>query len=358
MQDGKSDNLGENIFIVPVSVPPQYDNFGMRSRDLTIITHHHHYGNNMMPNSAGIMPLLQAAQMQEALMATQTLLLEQRNFTKALVRETQRLLDSKENDVSSAVIEDMRDKKSLISNHQNVEDALYEILEDKRQLNEEKSNLKEKEMSSKGIDEEMKKNLIAIEKSIEKQLHFDNEPPFTLYGKVPGMLENGIICAPVIFTIRNDIWRDRVRYIIQNHYYNNNTGRLEFEKNQENNNMAVVVLYNSKKEPIELLVIYQISLETYLFKMHEQFSDIKRMIDVIVDRTIKIFNLIHLDKYFIIFEPRITNKTPLVINKTGEMLGDLIKIKPVLSFSRKEQRFSLKTYLDNINETTLHIDGE
>jgi hypothetical protein len=142
---------------------------------------------------------------------------------------------------------------------------------------------------------------------------------------------------------------------MKEYFLDNRTNILKRENNQENDNMAIVILNDSSKTPVELLVIYQVPLATYLYA-HNDDNSInqvfkKNIVHKLVTLLIDSFSLSSLlDRYFIIGEPALDNdKVPFVLNNSEyNTLADLIKIKPVLSFGKKEQYVAITTYQDFI----------
>jgi hypothetical protein len=329
MQDDKLNN--ENLVIIPM---PMFDNNDFnRGRDLTFITHNHYgMGNNMMQQNSQQMQMIA---MQQALFTTQALLIEQR---KSFMKEARQLLETQNNLNPVGAIEDKNNEVKAIA-------AEYEIVNDEQQKNDEKIIVKENKMDR--VDEQEKREIF---KSIDKQMSSNNEPPYFLQGSVSGTQEGMIITAPIIFTLRNNIWRDRVRYVMKEYYYDSQTHELKREKNQENNSMVVILFYNAKKEPIELLVIHEISLEDYLDKdncityilANNNSVIIRKLLTLIKDT----FDLSTLHRCHIIAEPIINNdNAPFLLNNSDNgFLADMIKIKPVLSFGKKEQCISVYTY--------------
>jgi hypothetical protein len=137
---------------------------------------------------------------------------------------------------------------------------------------------------------------------------------------------------------------------MKEYYYDNKSKKLRKENNQENNSMAVVVLYNSNKVPVEVVVIYQLELKEYLNdakndnKLSGKYFEAINMISKFIPVVMESFG-INLEKYFVICEPVIDSNTPVVIDsQEGNMLADLVKIKPVLSFTKDDQRISVRLF--------------
>jgi hypothetical protein len=141
---------------------------------------------------------------------------------------------------------------------------------------------------------------------------------------------------------------------MKDYYYDNNIESIKHFKNQSNENAVIVILYNSKKEPIELVTISHLELKEYT-ATREEFIEFKNSdvtilsLNRLVNKVIKSFNL-GLTHYFHLYEPKIDMETPRIIMQkdNNAFKADAVKLKPVLSFCKKDQLITFDTYCRSI----------
>jgi hypothetical protein len=308
---------------------------------LTII--HHNYFGNGQNNPYQDTTAMQMLEMQNAMLQTRMLLEEQRKV-QALLGNSMRAIG--EAHLNTVGIEDNGKIKNSnrLTDMRDAIDGVYEIVED------DKEKLIEEEKNMSGI--EQSERLTVIRESISQQIKSDKEPPFFVEGKVTGLVENSEIFAPVIFTIRNNLWRPRVRHIIKEYYHDKNTGFLKKAPNQSNNDGVIVILYSSKMEPIEIIVISRVSLLTYtgddeVFARYHAKDNNMLGFNKLINTTVKSFG-IGLKNYHHLYEPTIdSSDIPQVLmaqQSKDSFKADIMTFIPVLSFAKKEQSVILETY--------------
>jgi hypothetical protein len=195
-----------------------------------------------------------------------------------------------------------------------------------------------------------------IKNSIRKQIENERQLPYTIKGCAKGTKENMIVSAIVVFTIRDDFWRDRVRHVMKKLYLNSHDGVIKLP-NQQNRLSVIVVLFNKDIRPIEIIAIVQDTLENYLseegiWSNNERCKEEIFSIESIINSICTNYN-IPLNNFHIMIEPELSNASPFVLTYKGDVgiTADLIKIRPVLSFKRDEQRITIDTY----NRSLFHI---
>jgi hypothetical protein len=318
------DNISSLVPLLPFMHNPQ----------LTFISNHN-YGNAGMQNPfmTGPMQIAQLNSIQQGLVQTQKLLLEQRKVTLAIAQEAQRLLGNADQKAEAIQIENKNydvKKESIVNN---AIDASYEIIQEEK----EKPKMTEKE------DETYEKIL----QSIKRQADNNRELPYILRGTVNESDER-VIASPIIFTVRNELWRERVRFALKESCYDAKTDSFYREPNQINWDAVFVLLYTDKRDPEEILLICPFEVKQYLYpddvfkSIVDNFflTDLEKLLIIIKKK----FD-IALNHYFFILEPIIDDKSPYVLSKKDDksMKADIIKIKPVFSFKVKEQRITFDT---------------
>jgi hypothetical protein len=280
----------------------------------------------------------QTMALQMVMMQTQKLLLEQKRIATAIAQEEHKLLQS---DVKPNVNE--IEYKPI--------EASYEIVHETEE---------DKKMTINTDTDKSSNNEMIIE-SIKRQIANDKEVPYIMQGRLT-VSEDEVVVSPVVFTVRNDLWRERVRYALKESYYNEEANTLIREEKQTNNDSVFVILYNAKCEAVEMLMIGKIPINQYcrtdkdvnnFSSIYNQvFGDLKHLALVIKNN----FN-IPLDHYFAVIEPELTKKSPYVIAKYDDksMMADVMKIKPLLSLDIKEQRITFDTYYRGIFRERFHV---
>jgi hypothetical protein len=326
-----------------------------RGRDLTFITNHNNFYGDQQYNPMASLRDAQMLEMNKCLMQANLLLLEQRKINEVLL------------EASLKQIEDGRQSNNLqIENKEADADGIKKciggdivdteyVIEDSDDISSVNSNKEKEEMAEETVGKKASPELTRIWDSIGKQLKNDNTPPYYLEGSITGTVPGNVIFAPVIFTVRNPIWRDRVRYIMREVFYNKNTRTFRRKENQENNLSVIVVLYNNKVEPVEIVVISQIGLKDFMKSSVNASSilgnDINTTVSInkLVSFMTKTFKL-GFSHYFHTVEPILNEDTPKVLSRDGntEYMADIVHIKPVFSFTKKEQCYSMDTYKSSI----------
>jgi hypothetical protein len=241
-------------------------------------------------------------------------------------------------------------------------DVPYEIID------EEKENKAPPESHGGNTQEEDMvdgKQFKQISNSLEKQIDSMNAIPTVLELTASGSKEGVNIFAPVIFTIRNQIWRDRTRYIMKEYFSDKKQKIVIPKQNQENPPCAIVVLHNKEKKPVDIVVIMQMELEHYLaddesFSNHYESIKYNSGNSFIASRLVNLIARdfsIDFNDYHLIFEPIIdSDKTPSILNYKGcdDMAADVIRVKPVLSFVRDIQAITVGTYVSRYFTIPIH----
>jgi hypothetical protein len=327
---------------LPVFVP------GARGGDLTII-------QNFQCDPRMIQQQMYANQQQEAVQAMmigQRLMLERMELQNAAMR--QRLTLSQKG--IDEHVQQLEDKQSP-QTHKTPSsiDVPYEIID------EGKETKASPELPGENVQEEENmvdgKQFKQISDSLEKQIASMNAVPVVFELTADGSTENVNTFSPVIFTIRNQIWRDRTRYIMKEYFSDKKRKVVVPKQNQENPPCTIVVLHNKEKKPVDIVVIMQMEMDHYLsddesFINHSQsikyFSGKTFIVSRLVNLIVRDFS-IDFKHYHLIFEPIIDNeKTPAILNHQqtdDSMAADVIRIKPVLSFSRDIQAITVGTYV-------------
>jgi hypothetical protein len=318
-------------------------------RNLTIVQHYHAPPQGPYDMYADQRMRLQMAAMQ------QRLLMESQNFVAEQMRQIKAVKDSlasialegSKNDAGIKAIEDKNEDGNLHKiNHGPSIDASYEIISGGEDKIEEKNGM--------GID--CAKVKAEIRNSIERQIASNEAVPFVMECSSPGTVEGKILWAPVVFTVRNGFWRSRVRYIMQENYYDKASKAIIRQENQQNDNAVIVVFYNKKKEPVEILAVIKLgnAEEDYMY-----FSYDDKGLCKLVNTVVKIFDL-GLKNFNVFLEPDTSNPSipDIVYGNDGECAADLIKIKPVLSFAKKEQVMTAQMYAEYIRGFDLNRERE
>jgi hypothetical protein len=320
--------------------------------DLTIIQHHYNFNNNPFINNGPNMgnSQMMMLEMNRAMIETQRLLLEQRKID-LFESTTKAALGQAHGDSPGIEYKGGKEEDNIITHNKNDKaiEGTYEIVDENKQPN---NQGEEKVKMENHIEEETK--LDEINKSISRQIKSDSEPPYFVEGKIVGITEGSIVFAPVVFTVLNEIWRDRVRYIMRECYYDNTLKSIKRLKNQSNESAVIVILYNSKIEPVEMLSISQLGIKEYMCNRVE-FNELKNTdltilsLNRLVNTVIKSFG-IKLTNYFHLYEPCIKEDTPYVLiqKDNNAFKADAVRLKPVLSFDKKEQLVSFDTYCRSI----------
>jgi hypothetical protein len=314
-------------------------------KDLTFISNNYYLGQNpMQQNNPMMNNNLQMIEMQRAMLQTQMLLFEQRRLLQGVITSE----GNKRQQLHSNENLQIEHSETIIQNNKNdkIIDVNYKIIEDDKTTKEE-----EKEAMGNTIEEEEKYK--DIQKSLTEQINSNKTVPYLVNGKLQGSTEGSIIYSPIVFTVRNTIWRDRVRFAVQNINTNHKDKFRKEYDNQENLPSVIVVLHNANKIPVEILAITQIDLEIYsdnisIFKSFVSKEDSSEpLLNNLVNVITNSFGIKNLSQYFQIFEPCIESSDipPVIMAKddTG-MLSDVMRIKPVLSFGKKEQLITFGTY--------------
>jgi hypothetical protein len=310
-----------NSYGAPMNVPQVL-------RDLVIVHNHENpYRDGNAFNNGGA----QMVQLLAAVVAEQRVLLEEhRTMRNEALKLAEMVITEKNNLIGT-------EKENLqIADNSNVniqaDNASYEILDGEN-----------KEMANEVSNSDRIKN------SILGQIQSGRRLPYYAEGRAKGMKENMIIFAPIVFTIRDDFWRDRVRCIIKKDYADSNGGMRRLP-NQQNNPAVIVVLYNKNIYPIEIIAVIQDSLESYLSEEGIQTQSGKYRekifsIESIIYHMRNNYN-IKLHDFHIMIEPELKDAPPFVLIHKGNtgITADLIKIRPVLSFTKEEQRIAIETY--------------
>jgi hypothetical protein len=143
-----------------------------------------------------------------------------------------------------------------------------------------------------------------------------------------------------------------------------NKKHLKKKANQQNDSTVIVVLYNNKKQPVEILAITQIDFDTYISDDLEFTSYIESkanfMIDNLVHFAIKTFGINNLNKFSTLYEPIVGedyDKKPILITKRKSeftFLADTMKVKPVLTYGKKDLRIALDIFRRAIRVRNIH----
>jgi hypothetical protein len=332
-----------------------------RGRDLTFITNHNnnYYGNQQF-NPMASMRDIQMLEMNRCLIEANALLLEQRKVNAVLLKASlQQLKDgSNQNNLqieNKEAVADGEIKQIDMDVEFVVEDS---AVPEKTIINKEKEKMME---VGSELEEKTLQRIKAIKESVEKQIKSNDVPPYYIESNIAGNTPGGVISAPVIFTPRTNIWRDRVRYIMKEMYYNEKTNSFRRKENQENDLSAVVVLYNTKITPVEIVVISQMKMKDFLDKdidlsgVHiSPNSTTHTSMNKLVNIVSKAFAL-GLRYYYQTAEPVITGDTAKVLIREGDdgFMADIVRLKPVFSFSKTEQIYSLGTYRNSVFKVSI-----
>jgi hypothetical protein len=282
-------------------------------------------------------------EMQKAMLETRLLLAEQRNFQEKISSSMRALGEAY---LNTAKIEDNKVKDcNKLTDMRDAIDGVYEIVDEDTV----KPIEEEKDMSN----IEQSEKLAVIAESISNQIKMDNTEPFFVEGKVTGPSEDTIVFSPIIFTVRNRLWRARVRHVLKSYYFDTTTNSLKIAKKQLNDDAVTVVLYNSKLEPVEIVVISIVPLATYICSDEAFGSVVKRDVTMIslnklVNTVAKSFGL-KLKYYHHLYEPELkSSNTPKVLTPEDiteeHYKADIMTFTPVLSFDVKEQSVIFETY--------------
>jgi hypothetical protein len=225
-------------------------------------------------------------------------------------------------------------------------DAPFEIIDNKKETKIDIEEEEENTMDKIEITELEKYE--EIQKSLVKQINSDNVLPIVVDLKYPS--GNSVITTPIIFTIRNDFWRSKVRFIMNNVYKDK-----FIVKDDDNIHIPptiTIVLYNAEKQAVEIVVIMPMKITNYLSN-DETFNEILNKIckkdgNYISDSCIKLICKsfgISLRTYYILIEPLLIGKNiPPTSSNERNIIADYLRIKPVLSFDVDSQRISIDTY--------------
>jgi hypothetical protein len=345
---------GNNPFLPPLPVGGPGDMPGSSlivGGDLHFTTHVH--GNNQFAQNpmGNVMLQQQMTLMQQAMVQNQVLLEEQRRLQEELTQNSVKRLKAYSNDIrqlltelatdkgdipTTPLIDNIPDKTIHLGKPQGVIDAPFEIIK------EEEPNKVKKETKDKG--EEILDNIEikeleiyeAIQKSLTKQINSDDEPPY--YVKLNIDSNDNKAELPVIFAVRNDCWRKKVRFVLREMYKGVKPSSI------------LTVLYNGEKEAVEIIMITKMAIDEYTGNydtfekciLNTNISLYRKQI-VLVCKDIGISSLRH---FYVLFEPEIDNNTPMLLtnNEDGHYLADHIKIMPVFTSVREVQRICIDLY--------------
>jgi hypothetical protein len=336
-----------------------------RGRDLTFITNHNNFYGEQQYNPMSSLRDAQMLEMNQCLMQANMMLLEQRKINAVLLEASLKQIgDGRQ--VNNLQIESKEEETDGRIKRIGVDvvDAEY-VVEDSSETKPINSNKEKEKMVGENTNSKDTPALNKIWDSIGKQLKNDNAPPYYLEGNITGTVPGKVVFAPIIFTVRNPIWRDRVRYIMREVYYNKNTRTFRRKENQENNLSVIVVLYNSKVEPVEIVVISRIELRDFMRSSANTSSISANGANTAISLNKLVFSMsktfkISLSHYFHTEEPILDDNTPKVLSREGntEYMADIVRVKPVFSFSKKEQCYSISTYNTSIfRKSIFEIDN-
>jgi hypothetical protein len=322
--------------------------------EITLIQNYN-YGNGMPSGNNMQMTHVQLAAIQEGVLNAQNMLLEQRRINQAIAQEASRLLiearkellQSKDNLIDSknkitAQIENKSESGEKIKTNDAI-DVSYEIIK----KDEEEKKMEKKEES----DVTSNGNGKIIIESIESQMKSDKQPPHLMMGRVVES-EGRTISTPIVFTIRNGIWRSRVRYAIKQYCYEEESGKFYREPSQINGEGVFVVFFNGKKEADEILLICPIDMPAYCSEDSEFNSFVENFNELYLPDFERLFLVIKknfniaLNHYYLVFEPLLGKAPPYVISKKNDlsMKADVMSIRPIFSYCVKDQRITFSSY--------------
>jgi hypothetical protein len=320
--------------------------------DLLFVTHNH--GGGTAQGSSNMM-MQQLAAMQQSMIQNQMLIEEQRNKQIRMLEYTvakMKLRELEEYKLGiNGLIEDGENKQPLNKNDEEAIDAAFEIVKEQEKINNAPSENKEDEdMGNIEIDELEKYE--DMQKSLSKQIKSDSIGPYVVELKTSS--SHGDMYMPIVFTVRNDYWRSRVRYAVENLQ----KIKKELTVNKNGKTMPrhiTVVLYNGERQAVEIIVVAPIAIGDYIGE-YTHFMEVIRKEYMTEDKSMFIYEPciksicksfgIELRRFYLLIEPILDGKAPPVLIGEGEdkYVSDHIKISPVLSFNVGAQRISLDTY--------------
>jgi hypothetical protein len=276
--------------------------------------------------------------LQEGLINTQRMLIEQRELNIVIAKEARRLIENAKGGNDNPIQIEDKNKNSRSIQPDEVIDAQYEIIEETK----ENTIVESKELETRND----------ILESVARQAKDDRELPLNRRATI-SVSENETVSAPIIFTVRNELWRSRSQYMIKEACYDGKTNSLIRINNQVNPDCAIIYLYTDKKEPEEILLIVSVTLNQYLYSDERFDSIVENNVSIdnmehLIIFTNKKFNL-NIDHYYLILEPVVNSESPYVLSKNQDksMKADIIRITPVLSFV-KSQRITFDTYYRSV----------
>jgi hypothetical protein len=341
-------------------IPRQNDQAGalVVGGDLNFVTHIHGDGGGGL----GQQNILQQQQMlmmqQQTMIQNQLVIEEQRNVQRRLAENVKRiqsvelkLIGDATDDASGSTKDfykevslDFRSKDPLVIETQ------FEVIKEPEIHEDNKPKEEDKKMANDAnIEIEELEKYEAIQQSLDKQIKSGNELPYVLTLNLPQTQFQ----MPIIFTVRNDGWRDKTRVVLQNMFS---------KKGLSSQKLAIaipfhvmVVLYNAAKEAVEIIVLAPLELNDYITNNKNEFNEIVDSLyrsDDIFHCTQAIltirryFGLQNIREYYFLLEPIITKDTPYVIadKVDKEFIADTMLVKPVFSSEKNFQRISLNLY--------------
>jgi hypothetical protein len=201
----------------------------------------------------------------------------------------------------------------------------------------------------------------AVYASLDKQKKSDNVPAYVIEIEKPVGDTDAIIFAPVIFTVRNASWRERVRKTLLDtvDLVDKRKLRVVRRESQIHPPVLIILLFDGAHNVIEAIALHHIDMENYTsiipFKdgTEEIYSaffkgPFQPIVMPIINEVSRKYD-IPMTKWFFQFEPYFEKDCPALVKADEETCStsDPISIVPLFWFEKKIQFISPELYINN-----------